>query len=68
MQLPTPGPLYEQRSESAMRDTLMRADAQNFKRLTAPPEITGSRGGNAALAVLLTALAAMGLIVDSTTA
>ncbi len=30
--------------------------------------VTGSRGGNAALASLLTALAATGLIVDSTTA
>jgi hypothetical protein len=30
--------------------------------------ITGSRGGNAALASLLTALAAHGLITDSTTA
>lgn len=32
------------------------------------PSITGSRGGNAALASLLTALAAMGLITDNTTA
>jgi hypothetical protein len=32
------------------------------------PTITGSRGGNAALANLLTALAAMGLIVDGTSA
>jgi hypothetical protein len=30
--------------------------------------ITGSRGGNAALASLLTALASTGLITDSTTA
>lgn len=38
---------------------------------TAPatqPTVTGSRGGNAALASLLTALAGVGLIVDSTTA
>lgn len=35
---------------------------------TTQPTITGSRGGNAALASLLTALAAFGLIVDSTTA
>lgn len=33
-----------------------------------PPTVTGSRGGNAALASLLTGLAARGLIVDSTTA
>jgi hypothetical protein len=32
-----------------------------------PPNITGSRGGNAALASLLTALATIGLIQDSTT-
>ncbi len=34
----------------------------------AKPSITGSRGGNAALAALLTQLAAYGLITDSTTA
>lgn len=34
----------------------------------ARPTVTGSRGGNAALASLLTALASMGLIVDSTSA
>jgi hypothetical protein len=32
------------------------------------PTVTGSRGGNAALASLLTQLAALGLVVDSTTA
>ncbi|MEU5608461.1 hypothetical protein AB0H03_06835 [Streptomyces sparsogenes] len=32
------------------------------------PTVTGSRGGNAALASLLTALATLGLITDSTTA
>jgi hypothetical protein len=31
---------------------------------TTKPTVTGSRGGNAALASLLTALAAQGLIVD----
>ncbi len=34
---------------------------------TGKPTITGSKGGNAALASLLTALAGFGLIVDSTT-
>ena len=34
----------------------------------AKPEVTGSRGANAALASLLTQLAALGLITDSTTA
>lgn len=36
--------------------------------LSAKPEITGSRGGNAALADLLTKLAALGLITDGTSA
>lgn len=31
------------------------------------PTVTGSRGGNAALASLLTALAALGLVIDSST-
>lgn len=35
---------------------------------TAKPSVTGSRGGNAALASLLTALASYGLITDGTTA
>lgn len=35
---------------------------------TAQPTVTGSRGGNAALASLLTALAATGLIIDGTSA
>jgi hypothetical protein len=34
----------------------------------AKPTVTGSRGGNAALASLITALATLGLITDSTTA
>lgn len=36
--------------------------------LTSPTAVTGSRGGNAALASLLTALAGKGIITDSTTA
>lgn len=35
---------------------------------TAKPTVTGSRGGNAALASLLTALSTLGLITDSSTA
>lgn len=34
----------------------------------APPTVTGARAGNAALASLLSALAGLGLIVDSSTA
>jgi hypothetical protein len=40
----------------------------NGSQPVAKPTITGSRGGNAALASLLTALSDMGLIVDSTSA
>ena len=32
------------------------------------PAVTGAKGGNAALASLLTALVALGLVTDSTTA
>ncbi len=35
---------------------------------TSKPSVTGSRGGNVALASLITALASYGLITDSTTA
>ena len=35
---------------------------------TSKPSVTGSRGGNAALASLITALASYGLITDNTTA
>lgn len=34
---------------------------------TPPPSVSGSRGGNAALASLLTALAGLGVITDNTT-
>lgn len=49
-------------------------DGRNSKKLTgyvasdAPIVVTGSRGGNAALASLLTALATKGIITDGTTA
>ena len=42
------------------------ADKFNFL-FADPPVITGSRGGNAAVASLLTQLAAQGYIVDKTT-
>jgi hypothetical protein len=35
---------------------------------TAKPTVTGAKGGNAALASLMTALAGFGLVTDSTTA
>lgn len=37
------------------------------KLITNPPTVSGSRGGNAALASLLAALAGLGLIKDATT-
>lgn len=42
--------------------------SRNVKVDAAAPSITGSRGGNAALAALLTQLAAQGLITDGTSA
>lgn len=41
--------------------------AFNGATVAAQPTVTGSRGGNAALASLLTALASTGLIIDGTT-
>jgi hypothetical protein len=38
-----------------------------IRRVIATPAVTGTKGGNAALASLLTALAAYGLVTDSTT-
>jgi len=44
-------------------------DGRTSRRLygVTPPSVTGSRGGNAALASLLTALAANNIITDNTT-
>jgi hypothetical protein len=45
-------------------------DGKNSKRIggaTTTPTVVGSRGGNVALANLLTALASQGLIIDGTT-
>lgn len=41
---------------------------ENSGLVVSPPTVTGSRGGNAALASLLTKLALLGIIVDGTTA
>lgn len=46
----------------------LSADGTFKNPLNRAVSVTGSRGGNAALASLLTALAGLGLIVDSTTA
>jgi hypothetical protein len=58
-------------SDMATRWQVSRQGGCGFYGASAPtarPSVTGSRGGNAALASLLTQLAACGLITDSTTA
>jgi hypothetical protein len=53
----------------ALQDTIGNATRGFFgTAATTKKTVTGSRGGNAALASLLTALAAYGLIIDSSTA
>lgn len=49
-----------------MFDRLRAVVNPALKQLQAGTTVTGSRGGNAALASLLTALAAAGIIVDKT--
>lgn len=54
-----------------LNEALQTLDTEIQGKLTtpvAPPSVTGSRGGNAALASLLTVLAGLGLITDNTTA
>lgn len=51
-----------------LRELSVRTDQLKDSLLSSPPSVTGSRGGNAALASLLTALDGLGLITDSTTA
>lgn len=55
----------------SLNQALQTLDTEIQGKLTAPvspPSVTGSRGGNAALASLLTVLASLGLITDNTTA
>lgn len=54
---------------SAGQDLVLRGSGGHLVTLpaTTVPNVSGSRGGNAALANLLTTLATMGLITDSTT-
>lgn len=47
---------------------LMEVSAQASRSQQESATVTGSRGGNAALANLLTALAKLGIIEDNTTA
>lgn len=55
-------------STNVMIEALGNKLAFNGATPVTKPTVTGSRGGNAALASLLTALAQLGLITDSTTA
>lgn len=48
-------------------DQVERSVGQLQKLTAAPPTVTGSKGANAALASLITALAGLGLIKDGTT-
>lgn len=59
------GVVHEQVSQGV--EQLETRVGQLEKLKLAPPTVTGSRGGNAALASLLSALAGAGLIKDGTT-
>lgn len=51
----------------SLTNSVNAKDIDVFIPPAAPPTVIGSRGGNAALASLLTGLAGLGIIVDSTT-
>jgi hypothetical protein len=51
-----------------LNTALTQLENEKFPTPVSPPSVTGSRGGNAALASLLTALASLGLITNNTTA
>ena len=67
---PDPNTAFVAPGDSAWRDYFLRQQGflQNIVKSDTPVKVTGSRGGNAALASLLTALASEGLIIDNTTA
>lgn len=52
--------------DGAFKDVYVNDNAGPQQGVTPPPTVTGSRGANAALASLLTALASRGVIVDTT--
>lgn len=60
-------PLANGSADAGTSKLYSRADHVHPETVPSAGNITGSRGGNAALASLLTALAAIGLLVDSTT-
>jgi len=61
-----PGTTYMHYASSALR--LVVGGTERLNLTSTKLAVTGSRGGNAALASLLTQLAAMNLITDSSTA
>jgi hypothetical protein len=66
---PDPATEFVAPGDSVWRDFFLRQQAflQNLVKSDSPIKVTGSRGGNAALAGLLTALESKGLIIDNTT-
>ena len=67
-----PSPFAQPNSALQQLDTDIQALTQAVNRIVnilkpAAQVVTGSRGGNTALASLLTALAAAGFIIDNTT-
>jgi hypothetical protein len=56
------------RVQDSWAAVLNPALARTFEIPAVPPTVTGSRGGNAALASLITALVSLGLIKDGTSA
>ncbi len=70
-ELPDGGPLPEGGFGGVATHTHLEADVTDlgpYVDLISAPTVTGSRGGNAALASLLAALVTYGLIVDSSSA
>lgn len=64
--LPIPPAVYDQNDQAELRRTIEQAIRQLVA--SQPKQtVTGAKGGNAALTSLLTALANLGLITDSTT-
>lgn len=64
--LPPPKAFYNQRAEE-LRSKILEDHLATLQPLQQRQTVTGAKGGNAALASLITALANLGFITDSTT-